>query len=128
MQKGKAAIQEYCKQRKFADFVIENGLDYLIPRWEKTVLRIKNGYTMTLDEYLNDMDTRRIINEVWSLVSDELIDQYQERLKAADEKYLDSTVPSEECIWGSKSAVKYGYSQEVDWWYYHVPISKGSRW
>jgi hypothetical protein len=128
MQKGKTAIQEYCKQKKFASFVIESGLEYLIPRWEKTVLKIKNGYTMTLYEYLNDMDTRKIINEVWSLASDEQIDQYQERLKAADEVYFDSTVPSEECIWGSQNAAKYGYIQEVDWWYYHVPINKGSRW
>ena len=83
---------------------------------------------MTLYEYLNNMDTRKIINEVWSLASDEQIDQYQERLKAADEVYFDSTVPSEECIWGSQNAAKYGYIQEVDWWYYHVPINKGSRW
>ena len=128
MQKGKAAIQEYCKQRKFTDFVIEGGLEYLISKWEKMVLRVKNGCTMTKDEYLNDMGTRRIINEVWLPASDDQIAQYQEQLKDADEEYFDSTVSCEECIWGSKNAAKYGYIQEVDWWYYHFPINKGFRW
>ncbi|WP_088894926.1 hypothetical protein [Leptolyngbya ohadii] len=128
MHRGRIAIQEYCKHRKFASFVIENGLDYLIPTWEKTVLEIKTGYTSMREEYLNDMDTRKIIDEVWSLASDEQIEQYQDRLQAADKVYFDSTVPVEDCIWGSENEIKYGYSKEQHWWYYHVPIDKGARW
>ena len=128
MHRGKIAIQEYCKQRKFASFVIENGLDYLIPRWEKIVLSIKTGYTLMRDEYLNDMDARRIIDEVWSLASDEQIEQYQDRLQAADKEYFDSTVPAEGHIWGIRNEMKQGHSKEHHWWYYRVPIDKGPRW
>jgi hypothetical protein len=128
MQRGKAAIQQYCEQRKFASFVIKEGLDYLIPRWEMTVQAIKSGYTLSVDEYLNDMDTRRIIDEVWSLASDEQVDQYHNRLQAADQEYFDFTVPVQNCIWGSKNVAKYGYRPDHHWWYYHIPINTGSRW
>jgi hypothetical protein len=128
MQRGKAAINQYCEQMKFASFVIEGGLDYLIPRWEKTVRSIKSGYTLTVDEYLNDMDTRRIIDEVWPLASDEQVEQYRNRLQVVDQEYFTFTIPVQSCIWGSKNAAKYGYSPDHHWWYYHIPTNTGSRW
>jgi hypothetical protein len=123
-EKGKEAIQAYCAARRFATFVIKDGLDYLVPRWEDTTLRIKAGYNLTFDEYLNDMDTRRIIDEVWYLASDDQIEQYRERLNEADQDYLSYTVPIQQCIWGDNR----GFDKERHWWYYHLPIKTGSRW
>jgi hypothetical protein len=123
-EKGKEAIQSYCAERRFATFVIKDGLDYLVPRWEDTVLGIKAGYNLTFDEYLNDMDTRRIIDEVWPLASDDQIEQYRERLNETDQDYLSYTFPIQQCIWGDKR----GFDKERRWWYYHLPNKTGPRW
>ena len=56
MQKGETAIQEFCKKQKYAKHVIEGGLEYLIPRWEKIVSEIKNGYNKRNNDYLKEMD------------------------------------------------------------------------
>lgn len=122
MQKGAEAIRGYCRRRNYADFVIEGGLDYLILRWERDVQEIATGYTGgMLDEYLNDMDGRRIINEVWPLASAEQVACYQRRLEEADKRFFAATVPAEACIWGEENEAKYHYLPEVNWWYYRVP-------
>ncbi len=120
MHKGEAVIQEYCKQRRYAKHVIEGGLEYLIPRWEKIVIEIQNGYTQTIYEYLNDMSCRHIIHEVWSLASEQQIKKYKIRLKTADKEYFTATFPVIDCIWGSQTA-KSKYNSEVHWWYYRIP-------
>lgn len=48
-------IKDYCKKKGFADFVVEGGLDYLVPSWERTVAHIARDYArMMKEEYLND--------------------------------------------------------------------------
>ena len=120
MQKGETAIQEFCKKQKYAKHVIEGGLEYLIPRWEKIVSEIKNGYTQTIYDYLNDMDCRYIIYKVWSLASEQQIEEYRIRLNVTDKEYYNATFPVTDCIWGSKAA-KYKYNLEVHWWYSRIP-------
>lgn len=120
MQKGETAIQEFCIKQKYAKHVIEGGLIYLIPRWEKIVSEIKNGYTQTIYDYLNDMDCRYIIYKVWSLASEQQIEKYGIGLKITDREYFNATCPVTDCIWGSKTA-KYKYNLTVHWWYYRIP-------
>jgi hypothetical protein len=78
-----------------------------------------------LEEYLNDMDGRRIIHEVWPLASAEQVAFYQSRLEEADKRFYAATVPAEACIWGETNEAKYGYRPDVDWRYYRVPEGIG---
>ncbi len=128
MQKGEEAIREYCRQREYADFVIEGGLDRLIRTWELVVKEIAGGYRSMVYEYINDMDGRRIIHEVWPLASSEQLFRYQGRLKEADKRFFEATVPVREGIWGAKTTAKKSYQPEIHWWYYRVPKDKGPNW
>jgi hypothetical protein len=126
--KGAAAIREYCERQQFADFVIEGGLDYLVTTWEATVREVVDGYQAMDLEYLNDMDGRRIIREVWLLASDEQRRTYQDRLTEADRRFEEATNEVPQCLWGAKNEPKHGYSPEVDWYYYREPKVKGPNW
>ncbi len=44
VQKGPAAIRDFCEQQGYADFVVDGGLDYLIRSYEYTVQEVVDGY------------------------------------------------------------------------------------
>jgi hypothetical protein len=121
-------MRDYCRQRGFADAVVEGGLDYLIPKWERTVQKVVDGYQLYVDNYLNDMDGRRIIREIWPLASDEESRVYQDRLIEADRRFVEATDAVPHCLWGAKNEGKRGYTPEVDWYYYRVPKVRGPYW
>ncbi len=122
-------IKDYCKKKGYADFVIEGGLDYLVPSWERTVAHIARDYSrMMKEEYLNDMDGRRILHEVLQIATEAQRKQVEARIKAADETYFAHTVAVDVCIWGERNEKKYGYSPQVDWWYYRGPKVRDANW
>jgi len=108
--------------------VVDDGLDYLIPRWEGVVQEVVNGYDAMDLEYLNDMDVRHIIEAVWPLASDAQRGTYERRLNDADRRLLAVTEPVPECIWGVRNEAEQGYTRERDWYYYRVPKVKGPNW
>jgi hypothetical protein len=125
---GAAAIRAHCEQHGYADFVVDGGLDYLVRGWGQTVQSVVSGYRLTADDYLNDMDGRRILREVWPLASDELRQNYQDRLAEADRKFMQATDAVSECLWGAENEANYGYSLKDDWYYYRVPKLKDPDW
>jgi hypothetical protein len=127
-QEGPEVIRAYCDQRQYAVFVIKDGLEYLIPSWERNVREVEAGYQAMHEEYLNDMDGRRIISEVWPLASDDQREVYEDRLAEADRRFLAATTAVSNCIWGQETAARNGYTPEADWYYYRVPRDKGPNW
>ena len=115
-------IREYCVQKGYAQHVIEGGLDYLITSWEKTSRKTATGYSLGFDNFLNDVDGRRILEEVLSVAPEAQKQATESRLKQADESFLESTVESSGCIWGRANEEKRGFSRDKDWYYYRVPI------
>lgn len=111
------------RSRNYADHVIRGGLEGLVLRWEHVVESVAQGKGIVFerDEYLNDMDGRRILEEALQVASTEDSSLWAARVQAADEKIRPHLIPSDECIWGDDNARKCGYSREHDWWYYHEP-------
>jgi hypothetical protein len=120
-------IKEYCRKKGYANHVVKGGLKYLVTNWERTVASITNGYSFGLDDYLNDMDGRKILNEVLDIATDEQKNLIEARIKIADESFFSLTSLSPRCIWGELNELKYGYSRDKDWWYYRIPIKLPER-
>lgn len=117
-------IRDYLAGRGSPDFVVAGGIEGLVAMWERTVGEIETGYGATLDEYLNDMDARQIIEDVLSRFPEPdgvLID----RLRDADERITVVTRPVPTCIWGVENAAAHGWSARENWWYYRVPRAPG---
>ena len=81
-------IKEYCRKKGYANHVVKGGLKYLVTNWERTVASITNGYSFGLDDYLNDMDGRKILNEVLDIATDEQKNLIEARIKIADESFF----------------------------------------
>jgi hypothetical protein len=128
MEKGKEAIKEFCEEKQKGKRVIAGGLEYLVPNWERITQGLEVEYRLTFDEYLNDMDCRKIISEVWPLASEEQIALYSANLAEADTRFFEHTVSVELCIWGKHNEAKRGYKPDVDWWYYREPKRTSNKW
>ena len=115
-------VREFCLQKGYAQHVVEGGLDYLITSWEQTSNEIATGYSLGFDDFLNDMDGRRILGDVLQVATAEQKHFIESRLKEADELFMASTVESVACIWGKANEKQLGYSREKNWYYYRIPI------
>jgi len=60
-------------------------------------------------EYLNDMDARQIIHDALKVAPPEQIASIAEKLRIADEAFLQATVLVDECIWGRENAKTKGW-------------------
>lgn len=109
--------------RDYADHVVRGGLEGLVRTWECVVESVASGREQDNDEYLNDMDGRRILEEALAIASSPERARWVERVRIADERIRPHLVPTEECIWGEANAEKYGYSRVRDWWHCHRPIA-----
>ena len=52
----------------------------------------------------------------------------EERLARADALIRPHLVATAECICGEENALKYGYTRDRDWWYYHRPGVVDETW
>lgn len=117
-------VREYCRLRGYSSRVILGGLDYLLDKWERVVYSFAGEYAQSLDSYRNDMDGRRILDEILPLASAAKRDAVAGRLAAADTLFRDTVIPAPLCIWGVNS----GYDPHRHWWYFTRPPRLGYGW
>jgi hypothetical protein len=115
-------VSRYCEQRGFSFRVCECGFGYLLDRWVKIVAEVETGYRGLFDEYLNDMDARKIIDELATYASDDEWEAVDAALPSLDARFLAASRPVDVCIWGERNVAKHGYRPDRDWWYYRVPV------
>ena len=126
-------VQRYCETRGFSRLVRDRGFPYLLERWATTVSAVETGYELLFDEYLNDVDARKIIDELAGDATDTEWSVVKAVLPALDSRFFSATRPVPSCIWGDQNAIKHGYSADRDWWYYRLPlnltrVTDGERW
>jgi len=114
-------VQDYLRRRNYADHVVRGGLDWLVHSWEHVVASVVAGEAQYRDDYMNDMDGRRILEEALGIAPPAERKMWLPRVRAADERIRPHLISCEECLWGDENATKYGYTREHDWWYYHRP-------
>ena len=93
--------------------------------WQRTVGDVVEGFTGLFDEYLNDMDRRRIIDELLPLADDTERRMVAASLPALDDDFFKATLLTSSCIWGEDVAEKHEYHPGHDWWYYRIPSNLG---
>ena len=111
----------------------DRGFPYLLERWAETVSAIETGYHLLFDEYLNDVDSRKIIDELSTHASCAEWAMMKVTLPGLDARFLAATQSVSSCIWSDHNAARYGYSPVRDWWYYRLPanlthVADRERW
>lgn len=102
-----------------ADFVQNEGLNYLIPNWQ----RFAEKYAGTEDliyEWLNDLDTRKIIDEILEVLPDHEQTKIKFILTQIDNRVIEKTFEINECVWGKKVEQESKYNRQKNWYYYRM--------
>jgi hypothetical protein len=117
------AVRDYLRNRGCAQHVVEGGLEGLIEGWEKTVASIVEGYPLGLEDYLNDMDGRQLLEDVMPIISAAKKRKYGERIRRADERVRKVVRRRRHCLWSEETAAEQGWTPEKNWWYFSEPIT-----
>ena len=110
-------VEDFLLERGCSAGVARKGLSGLFKKWSRAVKEVEDGNMLNLDDYLNDMDARQIIEEV--------LDRFQhiripEALDRADKRFRDNTLPCD-CLWGEETAGQEGWTSDKNWWYFRKP-------
>jgi hypothetical protein len=114
------------RARGCPDRVVIGGLEGLIAEWERVAESVEQGYPLdTLDDYLNDLDGRELIEEALEAVPGARGGSLDVRLAAADARIRSALVPARGCLWGEVNAARHGWSAAREWWYFMKPARPG---
>ena len=128
MQQLSPTVREYCIQRRYSERVIEEGLPYLVGKWERVAERATDYSGWYLDDYLNDLDGRQVLFDIFTFATGVELAEAKHRVKVADAKFIANSVDTLDCVWGLSAEAKYQYTKQRNWWYYRMPIQIGPHW
>jgi hypothetical protein len=120
-------VREYLRRSGAPYSVVAQGLRGLVENWERVVAQIVAGYDLTLDDYLNDMDGRQLLENALELAPEEVRGAFIARVREADARVRPSLVPAGRCLWGSIVAADEGWNAQRNWWYFERPHAPGPR-
>jgi hypothetical protein len=125
--KVKDPVGEFLRKRGCPEHVVRGGLRGLTESWEEVVRSVEEGYSLGLDDYLNDMDGRQLIEEVLHIapVGDKNI--FLKRIRQADAKMQWLVKPAGRCLWGDETARQEGWTAKKNWWYFSIPTHPGEE-
>lgn len=118
-------VREYLRKSGASYGVVAQGLRGLVDNWERVVGQVLEGYNLTLDDYLNDMDSRQLLANALELAPEEVRDAFLPRVRDADMKLRLNLVPAGRCLWGGIVAGEEGWTEEDNWWYFERPRNPG---
>jgi len=122
---GAAALEVFLRRRGCPDYVVDEGLDGLIERWERVTDAVETGYPLGLDDYLNDVDARQLIHDATPVAGRSIARRVAPKLEIADQRMRALLRPAQHCLWGDALAKRNGWSRETHWWYFEVPRHAG---
>jgi hypothetical protein len=125
--KEKNPVGEFLRKRGCPEHVIRGGLRGLAESWEEVVRSVEEGYSLGLDDYLNDMDGRQLIDEALHSAPAGDKKTFLKRIRQADAKMQWLVKPAGRCLWGDETARQEGWTSKKNWWYFSIPIHPGEE-
>ena len=116
-------VRNFLRNRGCPGHVINGGLHGLAENWESTIQAVKKGYNFGLDDYLNDLDGRQLLEEALAVAPKEQKEAFLKRVHHADELMKSLVESTERCLWGEEVAEAEGWTPKKNWWYFSKPIN-----
>ena len=120
-------VGEFLKNRGCPDHIVRGGLRGLAESWEEVVRAVEEGYSLGLDDYLNDMDGRQLLEEALAVAPAQEKKVAVARVRKADAALRALVRPAGRCLWGDEAARQEGWTEKKNWWYYCRPIKAGDE-
>ena len=102
-----------------ADFIRQDGLNYLIPNWKSFADNYADKEDLIYD-WLNVLDSRSIIDEILVILPYIERVKIAEVLKIIDTEFIEKTFEINECVWDSKIEKEKKYDRQKNWYYYRM--------
>lgn len=118
------AVREFLQSRKTAAHLVKAGLPGLVERWERITEDIAQGYELSLEDLLADLDLRNLIAGALEVATAEEKTAVATKLASADKRFRLHTEPSP-CLWGEDVAEDEGWTAKTHWWYFARPRRPG---
>jgi len=125
--KEKDSVAEFLRKRGCPEHVVRGGLRGLAESWEEVVRSIEEGYSLGLDDYLNDLDGRQLLEEALAVAPAQEKKTALHRVRRADAKMQTLVRPAGRCLWGDKTARQEGWTARKNWWYFSIPVNPGEE-
>ena len=119
------AVREFLEARGAPEHVVEGGLEGLLEQWENAVDDVEQIYPLGLDDYLDDMDGRELLEGAMEVAPIDDRRAHLKRLHKADERMKALLVPAGRCLWGSDMAEQHDWTPQRNWWYFMCPSDPG---
>ena len=75
-----------------------------LKRWERFIKECEEGYADVIEEYLNDLSVRDILEEVGKILKEENSEaqhEFYHHLQKLDERFKSQLVETDQPIWGN---------------------------
>ena len=118
------AVRALLQARGCPATVVQAGLAGLVDAWEAVVRQVEDGYPLTLDDYLNDMDLRDLVAAACDVAMPDELAAVSARLASADTRHRAHTEDAP-CLWGEDIAEEDGLDPTREWWYFRRPVRPG---
>lgn len=122
---GGDPVRAYLEERGASEAILAEGLEGLVQRWGEIVRAVETRYNYTLDQYLNDLDVRGLIEGAARVAPRDLVAFVRPDLEELDARMLAATVPTH-CLWGHEVQDEEGFTEDRDWWYFRRPAQPGA--
>ena len=109
-------VSQFLADAGYSQAIQEKGLSGLLQDWTETVQQVEAGWSLGWEDYVNEMDGRRILDEVVKKVPQAAAPQ----LLQLDLRFRASTTLGA-CIWGDDIAKEEGWDSFQNWYYYRHP-------
>lgn len=119
-------IREWLRSRGCPAHVVRAGVPGLLGRWQEIVQSLEESYPYTLDDYLNDMDTRSMLAAVVTQLPRDEVRKLREATHEHDRRFRLLTESLDRCLWGDGVARDEGWQPEREWWYWRRPRNPGT--
>lgn len=121
MSKKHDPVAKFLRSRGCPPFVVDGGIERLLGKWEAVAAALSATWTFGLEDWLNDLDGRRMLDEIAAAVPGAVGGKAGERMRAADALFTRRTREVAQCLWGPKAAAQLGITAAQQWWYFRVP-------
>jgi hypothetical protein len=117
-------VRQYLRRRGVSASVVKGGLEGLVDRWDSVVDAVREGYDLTMPDYVNDIDLREVLRGALEVAPGSERQRAEQRVSQLDRSFRDLTV---DCgpVCGEEIAAENGLDPVDQWWYYRRPRRPG---
>ncbi len=116
-------VRAFLREKGCGEHIVERGVEGLVESWEKIAQSVEDGYSLGLDDYLNDMDARQLLDDSLIFATPSQVEGLLDRITRADMLMRSLTERVPRCLWGDEVAAEERWTPVRNWWYFSRPIN-----